>query len=323
LRNSILVTGASGLLGANICKLATAQGRHVRGMVRHQADAAPLESIEVETVLADLGDPDLLASAMKGIQGVIHAAALVGGTWATATPQEFDDVNYRGVLKILDAASRGGVERVILVSSVAIFDASATITERSQILPISAGDSPYTCSKRASYYEAMHRACRGQNLAFLVPASIYGPSPNTDRALAPTSFNGAMLKGIRGELAEFAAFPMNWVFVEDAARVALAALDEDRVGVCYLAAGRCEDERPLALLCNAAAEMVGSRNRVANKPLADISSELGPMAAMAARTYASPFVDSRETQRRCRVVPTTLSEGLGRTLEWLRQQGRL
>ena len=233
MRNSILVTGASGLLGANICKLASARGQHVRGMIRRQADAAALAPLGVETVLADIGDEDSLASAMQGTQGVIHAAALVGGTWATATAREFDDVNYGGVLKILNAAAQCGVERTVLVSSVAIFDASVTVTERSQILPISAGDSPYTRSKRASYYEAMHRACRGQNLAFLVPAAIYGPSPNADRALAPTSFNGAMLKGIRGELAEFAAFPMNWVFVEDVARIALAAIDEDGVGMCF------------------------------------------------------------------------------------------
>jgi nucleoside-diphosphate-sugar epimerase len=209
------------------------------------------------------------------------------------------------------------------VSSVAIIDATHTMTERSQIQPISEGDSPYVKSKRASYYEGMHRACRGDNIAFLFPGAIYGPSPNMDRALVATSFNGAMLKGVRGELAEYAAFPFNWVFVDDVALIALAAIDEESVGERYIAAGRSEDEMPLALFCNKAANMVRSPHRVVNRPLAAVAASLGYMAATAARVYATPYIDAHVTRERLGISVTTLEDGLHVTLEWLRTAGRL
>ena len=74
--NKILVTGASGLLGSNICRVAVEQGRNVRGMVRKPADAEVLESLGIEPVMGDVTDIDSMRRAAAGVDGVVHSAAL-------------------------------------------------------------------------------------------------------------------------------------------------------------------------------------------------------------------------------------------------------
>jgi dihydroflavonol-4-reductase len=320
---AILVTGASGLLGANICAIARSENRVVRALIRDEADALPLENLGVEIAYGDVTDLDSLKRAANDVTGIIHTAGLVGGTWSKSTPEQFDQVNYVGACNVLDAAAQAGGVRTLVVSSIAILDPRVSVTEHSAIVPITNLDSPYTRSKRSSYYDGMHRASRGQNLAFLVPAAIYGPSPNVDRAVAATSFNDAIVKALDGVLTEFAAFPMSWVYAEDAARVALGALDDELVGACYLAAGRSEDEMSLALFCNAAAEIAGSERRVRDVALSELAGGIGPMAALAARTYATPFIDARETQDRLGVRPTPLTTGLERTIAWMKEQGKI
>ena len=50
---TVLVTGATGLAGANICKLLTERGDHVRALARETADTAPLAALGVEVVTGD------------------------------------------------------------------------------------------------------------------------------------------------------------------------------------------------------------------------------------------------------------------------------
>jgi nucleoside-diphosphate-sugar epimerase len=319
----ILVTGASGLLGANICAVARAQDRPVRALIRNKADAAPLEALGAEIAYGDISDKASLKEAVAGVSGIIHTVGLVGGTWSKSTPEQFHQVNYVGAANMLDAAVEAGGVRTIIVSTLSILDPRVTVTEYSAIVPISENDSPYTRSKRASYYDGMHRASLGQNVAFLMPAAIYGPSPNVDRAVADTSFNAVIVRTLKGELEEYAAFPMNWVYAEDAAKIALGAVDDDLIGGCYLAGGRVEDERPLALFCNAAAEIAGSERRVRNVPLSELKGAIGPMAILAARTYANPFFDGSGSRERLGVAATPLTTGLEKTVAWLKEHGKI
>jgi nucleoside-diphosphate-sugar epimerase len=320
---SIFVTGATGLLGANVCEVAIGQGRKVRALIRQKADEDLLRDIGVETVLGDIGDADALASQMEGIDAVFHSAGVVGGTWSTASNEDFMRINYQGTSNVMSAAQNAGVGRTIIVSSFVSFDSSKTITEISPVLPISGGGSIYTQSKRASFCDAMHRACLGFNVGFLIPGCIYGPSPNVGRALAETSFTRAMLRGIRGELTEYANFPLNWVYVLDVARIALGAIDDDEVGGRYLGVGRSEDEGSMAVFCNVAAEIAGSPHRVAEKSLADASSGLGAMAATAARSYATPIVDGKSTRENLGIPATSCHDGATATIDWLKKIGRL
>jgi dihydroflavonol-4-reductase len=319
----ILVTGASGLLGSNICKVAAEQGKSVRGMVRKPADADVLKSLGIEPVLGDVTDIDSMRRAAEGVDGVIHSAAIIGGTWSKATPEEFEEINYKGAINALDAARDAGAGRTVLIGTLAIIDMAYTITERSPMIQLSDHVTGYSRAKLASYFAGMHRACRGEDIVFVFPGAMYGPSPFVDRALEPTLFTGSLYLALTGKLKKYVHFPLTWPYVEDVARIAVAALDKGRNGHRYLGGGRAEDKFSLAQFCNMGCEQAGVAHRVKDLQLADMADEIGSMRAMAALKFADPLIDPTETTRALGVELTPVEVGIAKTLQWLRDNGRI
>jgi len=151
----LLVTGGTGLAGSTVALLAARQRRPVRALVRGRPDLTPLTGAGVEIVQGDICDPDSLDRAMRGVSGVIHTAAALGGTWSKNTPDDMWRVNHGGALNVLDAAARAGVRRTVLIDSQSVIDPAFTQTERSPVVLISDLDSAYVRSKRAIFYAAM------------------------------------------------------------------------------------------------------------------------------------------------------------------------
>src|SRR5262249_3686752 len=147
---------------------------------------------------------------------------------------------------VLRAAVEAGVSRTVLLSTISIFEWGETLTERSQVIPVSTGASPYTTAKRAAFYRGMLAASLGQDVLFVVPGGVYGPAPIGERALVPTSFSGSILSALRGELTKYLKMRFLWVFSEDVAKIALLALDRGVLGERYLAVGRPDEVMSLA-----------------------------------------------------------------------------
>lgn len=116
---AVLVTGAAGRVGANVCRRLSASGRPVRAMIIPSDPlAVKLQGMPgVEIVEADLGDQAALNRAVEGCSAVIHLAAqLVRGT----TPVDrFFDVNAFGTLRLLEAVVQAGgdFDRFVLAST--------------------------------------------------------------------------------------------------------------------------------------------------------------------------------------------------------------
>lgn len=319
---TLLITGATGLVGSNLCIKAAHAGYRVRAMVRNPIGTEPLKQPGIEVIIGDVTDRDSLLRAAKGATGILHCAAVLGGTWSKSTPEEFWAVNYHGVVNVMEAAKQRGVRRVVDVDTLAVMDWRTTITERSPLLPITPDNSPYVRSKRASVYESLHRAALGQDVVFVTPGGIYGPGPFTERALHPTCFNAMLLAGITGKLDRYVKFPLTWVYVADVVNIALAAFERGRIGERYLALGHAADICSLPDFCNRAAELAGSPHRVASVDPAS-GLEIGTMAQFASRKYPDPIMDSSATTLALDVPPTLMCEGLRHTVAWLRSQGKI
>jgi hypothetical protein len=89
-----LVTGAIGLAGSAVCALARTRGYAVKGLVRSKKGTEPLQELGVELVEGDIEDPGCLAAASTDVDGIIHTAAAVGGSWSTCSEDGFWLVNY-------------------------------------------------------------------------------------------------------------------------------------------------------------------------------------------------------------------------------------
>lgn len=323
----LLVTGASGLLGSTLCQVARERGWPVRGLVRFERDAQELARLGVEAALGDVTDPATLLPAVAGADAVVHAAALLGGSYARSEPDAFEHVNAGGTRNVLAAAAAAGVRRTVVVGTIACLQSpSFPVSEASPVPRPPLDETPYARSKRHALEAAIASLAAGQDVVELVPGAIYGPGANAVRALAETSFNRLLVAALTGELTRYARVVFPWSLVADVADVALRAIARGAPGRRYLATGRREDELSvpafLARAC-ALAEVEARVEEVAPSDDPAFELEFGPIARIARRPLPEPLVDNRATLLELDHRPTPLDDGLGVTIDWLRRLGRI
>src|SRR5256886_4811792 len=73
---TVLVTGASGLVGSHVVEALVARGEPVRALVRPASRAAALR-LGAEAVAGDVTDPAAWQAAARGVRAIVHAAAIV------------------------------------------------------------------------------------------------------------------------------------------------------------------------------------------------------------------------------------------------------
>jgi nucleoside-diphosphate-sugar epimerase len=283
----------------------------------------PLLDLGVELVTGDMTDWESIERAVKGVDGVLHTAAVLGGAWATSTPDDFFRINHEGSVYVMDAARREGIP-IVLLSTYAMFRWDETITEIARPAPVGSVHSAYTRAKIATFYEGMARAAReAQEIMFTIPGCIYGRSLFPERALDPTSFDSALLRGLTGELERYVSMPCLWCTADDVAAVGLAALATGQSGHAYLAVGRGEEAMSLAAWCNIAAEIAGVPCRMADEDPSSDLSRYGTIAEHARRGVADPFADSSLTTAELGIEPTSVHDGLETTVAWFKELGKL
>ena len=326
---TILVTGATGLAGANICKLLRERGDAVRALARESADTAPLAALGVEIVTGDVTDPDAVRRAATGSDVAIHCAALLGG--ASQNLADFEAVNIGGTKNVLDAAEAVGLGRVVAVSTGTFFDTNGGLDREDAPVTKEPSSDPYTITKMAAFLDAMSRAAAGRDVVSAHPGAIFGPSPVVSNALGMTSFNRVLLSAARGRIERYLKFPVSWVFAEDIARGCILALDKGVAGERYMLDGQPEDIVSIADAATRMCRLAGLDRVVEDIEPSDdpeVAQVFGPtlvaIAKKAARqgTPRKNLTDTK-TYNRLGYDPISLDDGLGRTLEWFREIGRL
>jgi dihydroflavonol-4-reductase len=326
---TILVTGATGLTGSNVCDQLIKRGDKVRALVRPTSDTAALAEMGVDLVEGDIKEPADVLRAAEGCEAAIHTAALLGAAQQDMT--EFEAVNATGTTHVLDAAAALDMRRVVALSTGTFFDDSAPgiSIEDAPVADQSSGD-PYNQTKLAAFNEAHDRASAGQDVVTCHPGAIFGPAPVVSRAMAVTSFNRVLRGALRGKLPAYVRFPVSWVLATDVAWGSIAALDKGVSGERYVLQGRPEDVVSVAGCCNRLCEMAGIDHRVRDlDPVddAELAAAFGPtMLAIAEKRRDEQEGASRETPRtttRLGYDPTPLDDGLEQFLGWLRQLGQI
>jgi dihydroflavonol-4-reductase len=328
---TVFVTGATGLAGANICKLLVERGDQVRALARAEADSDPLADLGVEVVTGDVTDADDVLRGATGSDAAIHCAALLGG--ASQNLADFEAVNVNGTKHVLDAAEKLGLRRVVAVSTGTFFDTSGGLEREDAPVSKEPSSDPYTITKMAAFQDAMARSAAGQDVVSTHPGAIFGPSPVASNALGRTSFNRVLVSALRQRLERYLKFPVSWVFADDIARGCILALDLGVSGERYMLDGRPEDVVSIANACNRLCELAGLAHRVEDVEPSDdpeLAKVFGPTlvaiaagaAAAGKSTRARPLRDTK-TFKRLGYDPISLDDGLRRTTEWLRQIGRI
>ena len=112
----VLVAGATGVLGSEICRRLRQHGHDVRALIRETSDPKKVEALhalDCSTVVGDLKDPASLDAACRGADVVISTVTAI--TTAKAG-DSFDATDAGGNANLADAAKRAGVRQFIFVS---------------------------------------------------------------------------------------------------------------------------------------------------------------------------------------------------------------
>ena len=213
---TVLVTGASGLLGGAVARALVARGERVRTLQRR-----PSGVDGAQDVAGSLTDPDAVARAVAGVDGVVHLAARVS---LAGPPAEFDAVNVGGTSLLLDAAERAGVRRFVQVSSPSVAHAG------SSLIGVGAGPADpahargdYARTKAAAELLALDRdggASGGMAVVAVRPHLVWGPG---DTQLVERVLDRAA-RG-RLPLLDHGAALIDTLYVDNAADGIAAALD--------------------------------------------------------------------------------------------------
>ncbi len=226
----VLVTGATGFLGAAICRELLARGHAVRALVRPASGLAGLEGLGVEVVRGDVLDRASVDAALAGCDAVVHAAGLprIGGD-----ARDVFAVNVRGAELVLAAALEARVARAVLTSSVSAGGATGTPVVMDESTPGNAESLGigYFASKLRGERAGLALAARGLPLVVLRPAVVLGPG-DTHRSSAEIVV-GIARRRLPGWLEGGSSF----CDVRDVARGHAEALERGRAGEVYLLGG--------------------------------------------------------------------------------------
>jgi dihydroflavonol-4-reductase len=181
---TVLVTGANGLIGANLCRSLLQRGYQVRALVRKTSDLKAIEGLPVDIVCGDVLHPETLYAATEGCELVFHAAA-VFAYWGVADSQ-LERTAVEGTSNMLVAARAANAKRFILTSSSVVFGSSTCTVERSETDPPDEAYSPPYCLSKLHQEQAAVKLARELDLDLVIvnPCITVGPH---DTKLSPSN----------------------------------------------------------------------------------------------------------------------------------------
>jgi dihydroflavonol-4-reductase len=225
----VLVTGATGFVGANVARLLVADGYRVRVLARPASSLRALEGCPAEVLRGDILQPDAVARAIKGCARVFHVAADYR-LWAR-DPGEIYRNNVDGTRTVLEACARAGIERVIYTSSVGTLGLPRGGAPGTETTPVTLDDmiGHYKRSKFLAERIAEEYAARGVPVVIVNPSNPIGPWE-----VKPTPTGQVILDYLLGRMFGTLDTGLNLVHVTDVARGHLLAARLGRVGEKYI-----------------------------------------------------------------------------------------
>ncbi len=313
---SVLVTGASGLVGSWVVKALLERGAAPVCLVRDWVPRSELVrsgTLEKATVVrGDVTDSSLLERMLgeHEVESVVHLAAQTIVGIANRNPLSTFESNVRGTWCVLEACRRSPLVREIVVASSDKAYGEQEKLPYEETAPL-AGRHPYDASKSCADLLALSYA-KTFSLPVVVTrcGNFYGGGDLNWNRIVPGTIR-SLLRGERPIVRSDGKFVRDYFYVEDGAEAYLAlvsALARDRslAGEAW----NFSNEQPVSVL-----EMVEKIRRLAGRL------DLEPVVKNeATNEIRRQFLSARKARERLGWQPRfDLDEGLGRTIEWYRK----
>ena len=226
---TILVTGATGLLGNNIVRLLLHQGHQVRVLTRSKDVSQPLRGLVVELALGDVRDHAAVALAMQNVRQVIHCAGHVHIGWSQEELHR--SINVEGTRHVAETAHAIGAQLAYVSSVNALGLGKRDFAANEDTALPGIVDCPYVRTKREAEQIVLSQVQKGLNAVILNPGFMLGPwdwKPSSGRM---------MLEVARRFMPLAPSGSFSVCDVRDVALGVLAALEKGKSGRHYILGG--------------------------------------------------------------------------------------
>jgi len=325
----VLVTGATGFVGAAVARALAARGVALRLTARRGSDMRNLAGIPAEVVELDLGAPEKFAAAVQGCQFLYHVAADYR-LWVPDV-DSMRRVNIDGTVALLQAAAAAGVERSVYTSSVAALGLTADGSPADEATKIKPEHhvGAYKKSKYDAEQAVRALAEAGQNIVIVNPAAPVGPGD-----IKPTPTGKMILDAAQGKMPAYVDTGLNIVHVDDVAAGHILALEKGRSGESYILGG---EDMMLKDLLAEIARQTGSKPPNVRLPIGPLMPLAWAMERVATITGKPPlmtpdiltmarkkmFFSSQKARAELGFVARPASEAVQDALAWFREAGML
>lgn len=306
-----LVTGGAGFIGSNLCHALVARGDAVRVLddlsTGREENLRGLEG-RIDFRRGDITDAAAVASAMEGIDYVLHQAALPSVQRSVEAPLVSDHINTHGTLRILEAARHAGVKRVVCAASSSAYGETPTLPKVETMAPDPL--SPYAVSKLAAeHYCKVFHVNYGLETVALRYFNVFGPrqDPNSHYSAVLPRFITAALRGEQPVIFGDGLQSRDFCYIDNVVEANLLATTAPAAAglVCNIA---CGERITLLDVLAALSEIVGRPLMPRFEPVrsGDIKHSLADIdRARSALGYGARV---------------GFAEGLRRTVAWYREQ---
>lgn len=187
-----LITGVAGFIGSTLARTLLEQGHEVRGLdnlstgkLANVAGLAALDFLE-----GDICDARMMAVACRGVDFVLHQAALASVPRSVVDPLTSHESNINGTLNVLLAARDARVKRIVYAASSSAYGDQPTQPKHEEMSPQPM--SPYAVQKlTCEYYLQSFCKVYGMQAVCLRYFNIFGP-----RQAADSPYSGVIAKFI-------------------------------------------------------------------------------------------------------------------------------
>jgi UDP-glucose 4-epimerase len=305
---TVLVTGGAGFIGSHVTAELLRRGHSVRVIDNFSTGSREnLAAVggEVELIEGDIRSYERTHAATKGVECVIHLAALPSVPRSVQDPLTTNEVNVTGTLNVVLAARDAGTRRVVMASSSSVYGRAQGLPKTEALVPQPI--SPYGVSKLAAEQYCMGlNAVYGIEVAALRYFNVFGPrqDPNSQYSGVIPMFLSRALGGDPLVVFGDGTQSRDFTYVDNVVAATLSASERRLDGPLICNVGYGSPHTVLAL-----AEAVG---RVAERAV-----QIEYVPARPGDVLHS-FADITLAREALGYEPTIgLEEGLGRTLDWM------
>lgn len=321
----VAVTGASGHVGANLCRMLLQKGFDLKVLVHH--DERALDGLSVEKIRGSVHDTASLRRLAEGADTVIHLAARI--SILNSRSEAIRHINVTGTKNMLEQSIAAGVRRFIYFSSIHALEQHPLSEKLDESRPlVEYNPLPYEMTKAEAEKYVTDMNGRGIETIILNPTAILGPND-----YYPSLMGQVLIKLYRRTLPGLIPGGYDWVDVRDISEAVIEAISSGTPGERYILSGKWADLKTLA-------EIVGQVS--GRKPVRrEFSMGMARLGVPFMRLYSwlknedalysfetlkivkggSAMISHEKSTKELNFRPRPLEETVKDSIDWFRQEG--